>query len=65
MIKKVSGSQANKTTLQGFKNGVYTSQQYAADADETNLTYNLTIAYKPTKRVNVYATYSTAFKPVV
>ncbi|MBE2229354.1 MAG: TonB-dependent receptor [Chitinophagaceae bacterium] len=50
--------------LIALKNAVYTSQQYVADADETNLTGNLTVAYKPNSRMNAYATYSTAFKPV-
>ena len=59
-----SGSSANKATLQGFKNGVYTSQAYVANADENNLTYQITVAYKPNKRINAFATYSTSFKPV-
>jgi iron complex outermembrane recepter protein len=59
-----SGSTANKTTLQGFKNGVYTNQAYVADATENNFTYQLTLAYKPSKRINAFATYSTSFKPV-
>jgi iron complex outermembrane recepter protein len=59
-----SGSTADKTTLQGFKNGVYTSQAYEADADETNLTYQLTLAYRINKQINAFATYSTSFKPV-
>ncbi|MEI9911207.1 MAG: TonB-dependent receptor, partial [Bacteroidota bacterium] len=59
-----SGSTATKTTLQGFKNGVYTSQAYIADASENNFTYQLTFAYKPSQRINAFATYSTSFKPV-
>jgi iron complex outermembrane recepter protein len=59
-----SGTTAQKTTLQGFKNGVYTSQSYVADADENNLTYQITLAYKADKRINAFATYSTSFKPV-
>lgn len=59
-----NGTTAQKTTLQGFKNGVYTSQYYVADADENNLTYQLTLAYRINKRVNAFATYSTSFKPV-
>ncbi len=59
-----SGSSANKATLQGFKNGVYTSQAYTADADENNFTYQITLAYKPTSRTNLFASYSTSFKPV-
>ena len=58
------GSKADKILLQGFKNSVYTSQAYVADADEKNLTYNITIAYKANNRINAYGTYSTAFKPV-
>lgn len=59
-----NGSAANKATLQGFKNGVYTSQAYVASADENNFTYQITLAYKPTSRINAFATYSTSFKPV-
>ncbi len=58
------GTKAQKTTLQGFKNGVYTSQAYNSSADEDNFTYLLTVAYHVNKRVNAYATYSTSFKPV-
>lgn len=59
-----NGTTAQKTTLQGFKNGVYSSQSYVADADENNLTYQLTVAYRVNKRLNAFATYSTSFKPV-
>jgi iron complex outermembrane recepter protein len=59
-----AGSSADRKTLQGFKEGVYSSQAYVADADETNLTYQLTVAYRINKRVNAFATYSTSFKPV-
>jgi len=59
-----NGSQANKVALQGFKNGVYSDQFYVADADERNFTYQLTVAYKASSRINTFATYSTSFKPV-
>lgn len=58
------GTQAEKIALQNLKNGVYSSQYYVADADENNLTYNLTLAYKANNRINAYATYSTSYKPV-
>jgi iron complex outermembrane receptor protein len=58
------GSKADKIALQGFKNSVYTSQAYNSSADEDNLTYNITLNYKANNRLNAYATYSTAFKPV-
>ena len=53
-----------KKTLQGFKNGVYSNQAYTAKADETNFTYQLTLAYRPSKYINAFATYSTSFKPI-
>jgi iron complex outermembrane recepter protein len=59
-----AGTKANKTTLQGFKNGVYSNQAYTADADEKNFTYLFTVAYQISKKYNAYATYSTGFKPV-
>ncbi len=59
-----NGTTAQKTTLQGFKNGVYTNQSYIANADENNFTYQLTVAYRANKHVNAFATYSTSFKPI-
>lgn len=59
-----NGTTAQKVTLQGFKNGVYTSQSYVASADEWNFTYQLTVAFRPSKHINAFATYSTSFKPV-
>jgi iron complex outermembrane recepter protein len=59
-----AGTATQKNTLQGFKNGVYTNQSYVAGADESNLTYQLTLAYRPNTYINVFATYSTSFKPV-
>jgi iron complex outermembrane receptor protein len=58
------GLQTTDAALLALKNGVYSSQSYIADADERNFTYQLTIAYKPSKRINAFATYSTSFKPV-
>lgn len=59
-----NGTKAQKILLQGYKNSVYTNQAYVADANENNLTYNITVAYKANNRINTYATYSTSFKPV-
>ena len=47
-----------------LKNSVYTSQNYVADAQEKNLTYQLTLSYRPNKRINSFVTTSTSFKPV-
>jgi len=59
-----NGTTAQKTTLQGFKNSLYSNQSYVADAEENNFTYQLTIAYRPNQKINAFATYSTSFKPV-
>ncbi|WP_256011468.1 TonB-dependent receptor [Desertivirga xinjiangensis] len=59
-----SYSAAVKTELQKIKNGVYSSQAYETSADERNFTYSVTAAYKPGRRLNAFATYSTSFKPV-
>ncbi|WP_432708940.1 TonB-dependent receptor [Pedobacter sp.] len=58
------GLETSDPALLALKNGVYSSQQYVADADETNFTYSATLAYKPSRRINAFATYSTSFKPV-
>lgn len=58
------GLQTTDPALLALKNGVYSSQAYAADADEKNFTYNITAAYRPDKRLNVFGTFSTSYKPV-
>ncbi|HPH89638.1 MAG TPA: TonB-dependent receptor [Ferruginibacter sp.] len=58
------GLQTDNAALIALKNGVYSSQSYAISADENNFTYLISAAYKPTKRINIFATYSTSFKPV-
>ncbi|MBG6234269.1 iron complex outermembrane receptor protein [Pedobacter sp. CAN_A7] len=58
------GLETTDPALLALKNGVYSSQQYLADADEKNFTYSATLAYKPNRRINAFATYSTSFKPV-
>ncbi len=57
-------TEAEKAELQKIKNGVYSNQAYVANVDEYNFTYSGTLAYKPSKRINAFATYSTSFKPV-
>lgn len=62
--KTYGGLDTDDPALIALKKSVYSDQSYVADADEDNLTYNLTVAYRANKRVNVYGTYSTSFKPV-
>jgi len=49
--------------LIALRNGVYSSQQYATNFDEKNFTYQITASYRPNKRLNAFATYSTSYKP--
>ncbi|MCG2613266.1 TonB-dependent receptor [Terrimonas sp. NA20] len=58
------GLQTDDPQLVALKNGVYSSQAYESSAHENNVTWQLTAAYRPNKRINVFATYSTSFKPV-
>ena len=62
--KTYGGLQTTDAALLAIKKGVYSDQAYDANADETNLTYQFTLAYKANKRLNAFATYSTSFKPV-
>lgn len=58
------GLETTDPALLALKNGVYTSQSYATDANEKNFTYQLTVSYRANDRINGFATYSTSFKPV-
>lgn len=58
------GLQTNDPELIALKNSVYTSQAYEANAYENNVTYQLTMSYRPNKHINSFATYSTSYKPV-
>jgi iron complex outermembrane receptor protein len=58
------GLETDDPALIALKNSVYSSQTFKADADEQNLSGQLTLSWKPTKRVNAFVTYSTSYKPV-
>ncbi|MCR6721808.1 MAG: TonB-dependent receptor [Chitinophagaceae bacterium] len=58
------GLQTNDPALIALKNAVYSSQQYEAAAHENNVTYHLTVSYRPNRKINAFATFSTSFKPV-
>lgn len=49
--------------LIALRNGVYSSQFYQTSFNEKNFTYQVTASYRPDKRVNAFATYSTSYKP--
>src|SRR5690606_20598426 len=58
------GLDTNDPALIALKNAVYSSQSYVADAHENNVTYQFTVSYRPNRKVNAFATYSTSCKPV-
>lgn len=62
--KTYGGLQTDDAALIALKNSVYASQFYESNAAERNFTYQFTLAYKPSKRLNTFATYATSFKPV-
>jgi len=58
------GLETTDPALIALKNAVYTNQAFQAKIDDTNLSGQLTLAFKAAKRVNTFVTYSTGFKPV-
>lgn len=62
--KTYGGLETTDPALLALKRAVYTDQAFTADVDESNLSGQLTLAYKASKRFNAFATYSTSFKPI-
>ncbi len=58
------GLQTTNAALLAIKNSVYSDQSFQAQIDTTNLSGQLTVSYKVSKRVNTYATLANNFKPV-
>lgn len=50
--------------LLALKRAVYSNQSFQANIDDTNFSGQFTLSYKPSKRLNAFATYATSFKPV-
>src|SRR5690606_11390354 len=53
---------SNNPALRALQRSVLAPQSYAVDADDTNLSGNLTLQYRFTDTINGYATYATSFK---
>ncbi|WP_343308148.1 TonB-dependent receptor [Chitinophaga niabensis] len=62
--KTYGGLQTTDPALIALKNIVYTDQVFNAKTDDTNLTGQLTVAFKANGNINTYATFSTSYKPV-
>lgn len=63
--RQVSGGlETSDPDLIALKNAVFSSQSFVNGGNETNLTYLLTLSYRASDRINLYATHSTSFKPI-
>ena len=58
------GLQTTDPVLVALQRSIFAPQSYTADVDDTNLSGQLTAAYRLTDHVNTYATYATGFKSV-
>ncbi|WP_175635134.1 TonB-dependent receptor [Pedobacter ghigonis] len=58
------GLQTNDAALLALKAAVYSNQQFTTNVDNNNLSGNLTVSYRPNANLNIYGTFSTAYKPV-
>lgn len=58
------GLKTDDPALIALKNSVYNNQAFKKEIDDTNFSGQLTAAYKAAERINTFATFSTAFKPV-
>lgn len=58
------GLQTSDANLLALKAAVYSNQQFNTSTDNNNLSGNLTLSYRPHDKLNVFGTFSTAYKPV-
>ena len=58
------GLQTTDPALIALQRSVLAPQAYAVDVDDTNLSGQMTVAYKAARSVHTYATYATSFKSV-
>ena len=58
------GLQTTDPALLALKNALYTKQAFNFSVNENNFSGQVTLAYKPTKSVNTFATFANSYKPV-
>src|SRR4029077_3960433 len=58
------GLQTTNPALIALQRSILAPQAYKADVDDTNVSGQLTLAYKVATSVNTFATYATSFKSV-
>ena len=62
--KVYGGLQTDNPALMALQRSIFAPQAYTADVDDTNLSGQMTVAYKVATSINTYATYATGFKSV-
>ena len=58
------GLETTDPSLLAMKRAVYSDQRFATETENTNLSGNVTLAFKPSNKIDTFVTYSTAYKPV-
>lgn len=58
------GLQTTDPALLALKKLVYSDQAFDSSTDNTDFSGNLTLTYKASDKINVYATYAKSYKPV-
>jgi len=62
--KTYGGLQTEDPSLLALKRAVYTDQTFATNVNESNVSGQFTLAFKPSSNFNSFATFSTSYKPV-
>lgn len=62
--KTYGGLQTNDPDLIALKKLVYTEQSFTSKTDNTDFSGNVTVFFKATDKINVYATFAKSYKPV-
>lgn len=62
--KTYGGLQTTDPALIALKKQVYTDQSFHTKTENSNLSGQLTLSYKPVRQITAYGTFSTAYKPV-
>jgi len=62
--KTYGGLQTTDPALLALKNSLYTNQAFKFNVSENNYSGQITIAYRPTKTINAFATYANSYKPI-
>lgn len=62
--KTYGGLETTDPALIALKEQVYTDQNFHAKTENSNLSGQLTLSYKPIRQITAYGTFSTSYKPV-